>query len=1345
MDKKFTSAYSYMLIYVFTIYDQAHKDCLKVGKATVKLDDDSKYAALLTPNSTLLNKAAKERIDSYTQTAGVHYTLLYTELAERKIRKKNEIILEYFDDNKVHSVLKKSGIKTVALENSKEWFKTDLQTVKNAIQAVKEGKTSLAANQITNDHVEIQFRPEQKEAIEKTCERFKKHTKMLWNAKMRFGKTLSALEVIKRMNYKRNIILTHRPVVDEGWHEDFNKIFYGKDYYYLEKGTDENIVKSHITNNDSFVYFASIQDLRGSDQVGGKFVKNKIIYNTNWDLVIVDEAHEGTRTSLGDDVLKEIIKEEKYGKTRQIYLSGTPFNLVNDFEDDEVYTWDYVMEQKAKKEWDILHGLDSNPYEGLPKLSIYTYDIANALPGYEDLEDKAFNFREFFRVWTGYVERDGKKVPSDSAPGKFVHEEDVKSFLNLLCKMDCNSNYPFSLQEYRAYFNHTLWMLPGVKEAAALAALLKEHKVFGLFDIVNVAGEVPNEKGDPLERVNNAITEHPETTHTITLSCGRLTTGVSVKSWTAVLMLSGSQNTSASMYLQTIFRVQTPANINGQIKDRCYVFDFAPDRTLQMVAEAGKLGIRPGRTNSSSEEKMREFLNFCPVIAIQGSKMRAYDVNSMLRQLKRYYAARVAQNGFDDAKLYNDKLLKLTDIDKQKFEELKKIVGESKASTVSNKIVISESGLGPEEQELVETAERKKKQRKELTEQEKEALEKLKEAREAKFKAISILRAISIRIPLLVYGAQKDIDEDITIDHFAELIDDESWKEFMPAKVTKDKFNQFIEYYDKDIFVEAGNQIRRKAKAADNLTPVERVKRIAEIFSSFKNPDKETVLTPWRVVNLHMSETLGGWDFFDEKHSELMEENPRFVSHGDVTEKTLTNTNAKILEINSKSGLYPLYVAFSLFQTRLQSVAQEDRTTEKLDELWKQTLKENVFVLCKTEMAKYITKRTLLGYKEGKINAHYFEDLVNQFRNKSDQVTKKIDSRNYWNLKPKGNDTMKFDAVVGNPPYQEKKEGTSDNPVYNIFMDASFRLSPLASLITPARFLFNAGKTPETWNQKMLSDKHLKIVRYEADSQKIFPNVDIKGGVAISLRDKNKIFEPIGIFTEYEEESTILGKVHPLQHDSLSDLVFSPESYRFTDKLHYDFPDVKNLLSAGHLYDITSNIFEKIGEEIFHSEKPLDEDSIQVLGRLNNERTTRWIKREYISNHPNLNYYKVFLPKSNGSGQFGETLSTPLVIGPNMAHTQTFISIGIFKTQFEAESLLKYIKTKFARMLLGVLKKTQDNKKSVWKYVPLQDFTPASDIDWTKSIPELDQQLYKKYNLSPSEIAFIETKVLPMP
>ena len=573
-------------------------------------------------------------------------------------------------------------------------------------------------------------------------------------------------------------------------------------------------------------------------------------------------------------------------------------------------------------------------------------------------------------------------------------------------------------------------MLPGVKEAKALSNLLQEHPIFRGFRIANVAGDGDEEKDskDALEEVNKKITKHPENTYTITLSCGRLTTGVTVPPWTAVLMLAGSYSVSASNYLQTIFRVQSPANIDGQIKDKCFVFDFAPDRTLKMVAEAGNLSTRPGSNSESSEKQMGELLNFCPVISIEGSLMTAYDVDSMLQQIKRIYAERVVKNGFDDPKLYNDKLLHLTDLEIEKFTGLKKIVGASKAAEVNRDITLSNTGLTKEDRELLEKAKKKKKG--ELSEEEKERLEKLKKAKEERGKAINILRAISIRIPLMIYGAEIPFDEDITIENFIDLVDDQSWVEFMPDGVSKDLFRQFMEYYDKDIFIAAGKSIRALVKGADGLDPTIRVKRLAEIFKTFKNPDKETVLTPWRVVNMHMAETLGGWEFYAEDHQEPLDE-PRFVDNGDVTMKCLS-TDSKVLEINSKSGLYPLYLTYSIYRERCKTVPEDMLTTEKMLELWQETLDENVYVICKTKMARAITKRTLLGYGKGRINAHAFEDLINQFKNKADQVCERVAGSSFWDKKGV-NEDMKFDAIVGNPPYDlegnNTRKATASPPV----------------------------------------------------------------------------------------------------------------------------------------------------------------------------------------------------------------------------------------------------------------------------------------------------------------------------
>lgn len=369
-----------------------------------------------------------------------------------------------------------------------------------------------------------------------------------------------------------------------------------------------------------------------------------------------------------------------------------------------------------------------------------------------------------------------------------------------------DTNYPYSTDEYRDYFRHTLWMIPGVKEGRALEKLLLKHPVFKNFKIVNVAGapdkdldkELAHEK-TALDKLHKAIGKNPENSYTITISCGRLTTGVTVPEWTAVLMLAGSYVTDAKQYLQTIFRVQSPANINGKIKENCYVFDFAPDRTLRVVHDAVKKMSVKRVPPISIEKLMGAFLNFCPVIALDSSAMIEYKAEQLLQEIKRVYAERVVDSGFEDSKLYNDELMRLDGLELEKFEKLQKIIGQTKQTKRPGEVNVADNGLTDEQYEELEKL--KKKPKKKLTAEDKKRLEELRKLRNQKNTAISILRGISIRIPLLVYGLDKDIDFDIKIDEFADLVDDNSWAEFMPEGVTKAIFKDFVKYYDKDIFI----------------------------------------------------------------------------------------------------------------------------------------------------------------------------------------------------------------------------------------------------------------------------------------------------------------------------------------------------------------------------------------------------------------------------------------------------------------------------------------------------------------------------------------------------------------
>lgn len=1367
--EKFDCTYKYKLIYVFSMPYDTHKGLLKIGEATLTTDTKPEY---LTPNCRELNQAAISRIKGYTATASVNFKLEYTELA---VLQKDGYTFT-FKDKDVHKVLMNSGVHKVQPNGAtgEEWFATSLDIAINAIKAVKEGKSTLSSAEKSPAEqtvAQIDFRDEQEAAIEQTIKAFKKDNEMLWYAKMRFGKTLTALEVVRRSQYRRVIIVTHRPVVSDGWSTDFAKIFYpgssahdysfelktnDSAYTYDEKIDLENDLKIRRLdkNGNYFLYFASIQDLRGSMRVGGKFNKNNAVFDLDWDLIIVDEAHEGTQTELGDQVIKQLRK----ANTKVLALSGTPFNLLDKFGEDNVYTWDYVMEQKKKAEWDMEHYGDHNPYADLPQMHIYTYDLGEKLKKYvsDEYDTKAFNFREFFRVWSRGPH--GKReIPQGAVEGNFVHEADVRSFLDLMAKDDKDSIYPFSTDAYRNMFRHTLWMVPGVKEARALSEMLRHHPVFMHFGIANVAGEgdtyEEDHAKDALELVRSTIRNNK---YSITLSCGKLTTGVTVPEWTAVLMLSGSYSTAASQYMQTIFRVQSAGSIDGKQKTDCYVFDFAPDRTLKVLTETVHLSRKPGKNEKKRREVMTEFLNYCPVIAISGSRMTKYSVNSMMEQVKQIYAERAVNSGFEDESIYNDELLKLDDIDASKFNNLKDIIGSSKAQKKKDSVVVNGQGLTDEQIAHIddgdddpvtpptpptpeEIAERLKK----------------KQAKEARKKAIDILRGISIRMPLMIYGANVPIDEDIDIDRFVELVDDTSWAEFMPKGVTKKLFADFTKYYDRDVFIAAGKRIRKLAAAADKETPTRRVKLIAEIFRHFKNPDKETVLTPWRVVNMHMSDTLGGWCFFNEQFEDDTQEEkhrlnePRFVDQGEVT-KEVFREDTHILEINSKTGLYPLYVAYSVYRQKLEDTTDDDWEPQELQTMWEEVLRDNIYVICKTPMAKYITKRTLTGYHDNIVNAHYFDDLVNMLKSKPEQFKKKILKGSYWGKEVK---EMKFDAIVGNPPYQEEtaqaQSATNGQAprtnVFQYFQMISDELSSGAvSLIYPgARWIHRFGKGLAQFGLSQINDKTLVRVDFYQNANEIFKDVAIADGITVVYKNKSKIGdgfeyvyhcgnEKMSVHMDYPGEQ--LPPLNPNDGSVISKV------NKFVNERHLQF--MFDRILPRTLYGIESNFVEEHPSEVkeLTDGYVLNPNEIKLFtnDKAGKAGRSKWYvtdKSIIESGKEYLSEWQVVVSSANAGGQKRDNQIE--IIDNHSAFGRSRVALGSFKAEKEAVNFYHYCKTTLIRFMFLM---TDEALTSLGKKVPdIMDYSDKNAlIDFSK---DLNSQLYALVGLTAEEISYIESVV----
>ena len=582
----------------------------------------------------------EDRIRQQTHTANIRWELAWQDNAIYK-----DGSGEYFTDHEFHDYLEREQIER---EPKTEWFHADGTTLLSYFLKFAGKKPSANAEKCT-----YELRREQEEAAAMTAAYFAGGgTEFLWNAKPRFGKTLTAYDLICRMGLKKVLIVTNRPSIANSWAEDFYKFigWRGKLIFVSENDAvkDKTGVMSraeyldYISNlpegeEPGMVAFESLQGLKGSAYFGGSYDKLKWIKDNAFDLLIIDEAHEGVDTYKTDRAF------EKISRKYTLHLSGTPFKALagEKFAKEQIYNWSYADEQEAKENW---AKDDYNPYEKLPRLAMFTYQLSNMI--YDEVKrgvdlndesvDYAFDLNEFFAT---------------NENGKFVHEAEIKKFLHMLTT---NEKYPYSTPELREELRHTLWLLNRVASAKALAKLLKDDPVFGEYEIVLAAGDGrlddDNENSKAFDRVKNAIKTHDKT---ITLSVGQLTVGVTVPEWSGVLMLCNLQ--SPASYMQAAFRAQNPCIITRDgkrlRKETAYVFDFDPARTLIIFDEfANNLSpaTADGRgTGDDRKANIKRLLNFFPVLGEDDEgKMVELDATQVLTIPRRLKSAEVVRRGF---------------------------------------------------------------------------------------------------------------------------------------------------------------------------------------------------------------------------------------------------------------------------------------------------------------------------------------------------------------------------------------------------------------------------------------------------------------------------------------------------------------------------------------------------------------------------------------------------------------------------------------------------------------------------------------------------------------------------
>lgn len=1152
---------------------------------------------------------------------------------------------------------------------------------------------------------------------------------LLLYAVMRFGKSFTSMCCAKEMNARFVVIVSAKADVKEEWKKTIESHVYFEGFSFLDSESlksDDSVIATTLSDpNKRVALFLTLQDLQGPEIKE----KHKEVFGHQIDLLIIDETHFGVRgESLGkvlraQRLSKSEIKRELKGldgfetldsvedavKTLdakiRLHLSGTPYRILmsDEFQKEDIIAFvQFTDIIDAQQQWNNEHLKDDdcdeweNPYFGFPQMIRFAFNPnESSRKKMEQLRKDGitYAFSELFRPLT-------MNIQSDGSHRKFKHEAEILDLLEVIdgSKEDDNLLGFLNYDKIKdgKMCRHIVCVLPFRASCDAMASLINQHrdrfKNLCDYEIINIAGFDDERKYKSTEDVKRIIKEcESHNKKTLTLTVNRMLTGTTVPRWDTMLYLKGTA--SPQEYDQAIFRLQnqyitTFKDESGKIikynmKPQTLLVDFDPNRmfVLQELKSQFYNVNSEVQGNSQLKERIAKELVVSPIIVLNKNKLQQATPTNITDAVREYSRTRSILDDATDIPADNELL---------QDEELAGVLRLIQPIDSKSGLHINPTENEDGDLDIPEGVGSDNHQNDTDTDgntpatsnQQKEPIEKDQlEKRLAAFYARLLFFAF---LTDSTVKSLQEVIEQIPTTEDNQRIAKNLGLRIGILKLIQVRSNPFV-LQKLDYKIENVNDLMRD-------TSLSAIKRVEIAMRKFGRMSESEIVTPLNVANDMVA---------------LLPED--VFSYGPV------------LDIASKQGEF--------------TIALLNR--------YGTLVGDKIYSVCTSKLAYEFTRKV---YKLLSLPIdHIFDsftsyDLIKKDKNNSYKYTSTLEN-------------MNISSIIGNPPYQVKNEGRGNgsDPLYHEFIDLGKFLSSISILIHPGKFLFNAGKTPKKWNQSITQDPHIRIERYWLNSSDVFSSIELPGGIAISHYNKFENYGKIGSFSPYKELLTIAARVKAASKHFISSIVSPREYYGVTNNLYEENPEFDGRYSKGHKYSLGANIFDTFPEVFFENvSHDRHENFARVFGRINNQRGYKYINRDYITHPDNFYGYKVLFPKADGAaGQIGKPVPARIlgktdILKPFEAYTDTFIAIGNFSSLEEGINCQKYVKTKFARALLGLLKVTQMVTRETWANVPMQDFTSNSDIDWSKDIDEIDAQLYAKYKLTSDEILFIESMIKPM-